>query len=223
MLGGSPASALSSNDVPVNAAVKVCRLANPSLRAGRRRRSNRRRTTGNSPSGRSATVRMRIAASKTGSQGVRLRCGAPILDARQIARGEIVAEIMRGRQPRNVGEYRARRRNCPMREIRVDAARRESSRSRGGSHGKQRAYGRCECEAVFAMRIHDRLYRRRRSRITNMTRAAKVADRDREHAAEARDEIDSPMLVGVENEFGVGAGAEVKPRVPQHGGVRAQS
>ncbi len=99
-----------------------------------------------------------------------------------------------------------------MREIRVDAL--------GGEHarlarqpGQQRARGRREREAVVAMRVDDRF---QSEPIADDVKRAlrKIENRDREHPAQPRDEVDPPVLVGMQDELGVGARAKDGSRRP---------
>src|SRR6266581_2651679 len=105
-----------------------------------------------------------------------------------------------------------------MSKIRVEATRREST-SRGRQPRKHPTYCRCECESIFSMHIHDRFKPETVADHENDA-ATKITDRDREHAAEPLQEVNSPMFVCMQNELGIGTSAELKPFLPQHGGIR---
>src|SRR6202158_4473090 len=139
---------------------------------------------------------------KRGQPGFRRWFRAPILDGRCIAGIEVVAKVMRGRKPCNVGECRARRRNGSMSKIRVEAARRESTSVRRKPR-KHRSHRRRERESIFSMHIHDRFEPEAVTDHKNHA-ATKVTDRNGEHAAKPGQEVNSPMFISVENEFGIG-------------------
>src|SRR5438132_9670618 len=107
---------------------------------------------------------------------------------------------MRGRQPCNIGERRARRRNRSMSKIRVETTRREST-SAGRQPGKHRTHRRCECESIFSMHIDDRFEPETIADDENQA-PTKVTDCDGEHAPEPLQEVNSPMFVGMQNELG---------------------
>src|SRR6202023_4191969 len=140
--------------------------------------------------------------------GFRQWRGAPVLDARSFTRREIVAQVMRGGQPCDIGESRARRRNRSMSKIRVEATRRESTSARRQPR-KHRTHRRCECESVFSMDIDDRFEPETIADDENHA-PTKVTDRDGEHAAEPLQEGHSPMFVCVQNELGIGTSTEMK-------------
>src|SRR6202521_5245228 len=125
---------------------------------------------------------------------------------------------MRGRQPCDIGKSRARRRNRSMSKIRVEATRREST-SAGRQPRKHRTHRRCESESIFSMHIDDRFEPETIADDENHA-ATKVADRDGEHPAEPLQEVNSPMFVCVQNELGIRTSTEMKPFVPQYGGIR---
>ncbi len=141
----------------------------------------------------------------------------PVFARFERAAREVVAEPVRGREPADVVENRARRRNGPMREIRVDAFGGKCARL-SRQPRQQRARGRRESEAVVAMRIDDGLEAEPVADDVDGA-PAQIENRDREHAAEPRDEVDAPVLVGVQDEFGIGTRAKDIARRLQRFGI----
>jgi hypothetical protein len=132
--------------------------------------------------------------------------GPPVFAERELPGCEVVVQDVRGRQPGDAGQHRARRGDRPVREIRVDAL--------GGERAgiarqprQHRAHGRGEGEAVVAVRVDDGL--QAEAVAEQVDRAPReVDDGDGEHAAQAVHEVHAPVLVGVQDELGVRAGAE---------------
>ena len=182
------ASSLSSNGVPGNAAVNDCRRLKPIAASRQAIADESMPDDRKSPSGRSATVRIRIAASNVASHGSADGLGPPVFVRRNRPLGEIVMEVMRGRQPRHGVEHRARRGYRPVREIGVDACGREAARG-ARQPRQQRAHRRGEREAVVAMRVDhgleteavadevDRAARRDRRSRSRTSRAAGARNR----------------------------------------------